>query len=280
MGVIPDGLGSTWSLIENVDIDQGHGLDYRATKHVAVGLRKRLEHEHTTLADATVGGDHVPGKCAILDIVDATADITMDDSTYHGRNLIYDQTTNCFYCFTNTDGTTTADAAIALPYAIGSVCLAHDNTVIWGTTDTTDGAFLDLDDMSTDMADRVASQQSIRAFASMKVTAKTTNADHTLDSFHLSGNYMFTNTGAGADVTIYIGDGAAGQKVYFCVDVTTQVLAADTSNNKHIKCGDITSGVNGYVCSSHDGASWSMTDNGTEWIVADVVGIISICEEP
>ena len=96
MSVTPDGTGTGWSAVEAVDVDQPVGLAYRHANHIAIGVRKRLAHEHTTFADATVGGIHKPGGCAILDIVDQTIDISIDDSTYHGRNLIYDQTGSSF----------------------------------------------------------------------------------------------------------------------------------------------------------------------------------------
>jgi hypothetical protein len=103
--VHPDGTGTGWSNVEGVDVDQPHGKDYLYGQHIAKGVRKRINKEHKAFADNTVGGTHKPGGCAILDIVDQTVDISIDDDTYKGRNLIYDQTNNAFWCFTNTDGT-------------------------------------------------------------------------------------------------------------------------------------------------------------------------------
>ena len=114
MTVHSAGDGISWGDTETLDINQPHGLDYRQSNHIAIAVRKRLNHEHTAFADATVGGVHVPGKVALLDIVDQTIDISIADSTYHGSNLIYDQTTNAFWCFTNTDGTASTPAAFLL----------------------------------------------------------------------------------------------------------------------------------------------------------------------
>jgi len=51
-------------------------LDYRSIQHLFKGTKKRFDKEHVDLADATVGGEHVPGGCAVLDILDSTADLT------------------------------------------------------------------------------------------------------------------------------------------------------------------------------------------------------------
>lgn len=116
MSVHPDGSGTGWTLVETVDIDQPHGKDYLWSQHIAKGVRKRINKQHVTFADNTVGGEHIPGGASILDIVDQTIDISIDDSTYVGRNLIYDQTNNALWCFTNTDGTSSTPDAFQLTF--------------------------------------------------------------------------------------------------------------------------------------------------------------------
>ena len=133
MAVHPAGDGVAWTT--DVDVDQPHGLDYRYTNHVAIGVASRNNKEHKTYADATVGGEHLPGGCRVLAFVDSTADMTVGvadasiditDGQFIGRGLIYDQTNNSFWCWT-ADGTTTDD-----PYQImfgpDSICLGGDFT--------------------------------------------------------------------------------------------------------------------------------------------------------
>lgn len=143
MGVHPDGSGTSWDDLEAVDVDQPHGLDYRYANHIAKAVRKRLDKEHKEFGDSTAGGEHKPGGCAILDIVDQSVDISIDDSTYKGRNLIYDQTNSVFWCFTNTDGTASTPDGYKLMIGPKSICLGADFT--W------DGAH--LFDASVDMSD-------------------------------------------------------------------------------------------------------------------------------
>ena len=84
-----DGVG--WATVETLDVDQPLGLSYRQMNHIAIGVRKRISQQHTSFADATVGGLHIPGKCSIVDILDATGDMTnyMDDGSYTGGGLVW-----------------------------------------------------------------------------------------------------------------------------------------------------------------------------------------------
>lgn len=93
MGSHADGQGSTWTEA-SPDIDQPHGLDYRALQDIRRGVRKRLEQEHVTFAAATAGGVHKPGGCAVLamDITNAAGDPTgnvVADGTYRGHGLAW-----------------------------------------------------------------------------------------------------------------------------------------------------------------------------------------------
>lgn len=68
----PDGTGSSWT--ENIDVDQPHGLDYRALNDLRIGVRKRLAFQHTQPADNTAGGLHKPGKTSVL-LVDTSVNL-------------------------------------------------------------------------------------------------------------------------------------------------------------------------------------------------------------
>ncbi len=133
MSVHPAGDGVSWD--SDVDVDQPHGLDYRYTNHVAKAVQKRSDKEHVGFADATVGGEHKPGGCAILGIVDSTADMTVGISdssidvttgSFIGRGLIYDQTNSSLWCWT-ADGTT-AGNPYQLMWGPDSICEGADFT--------------------------------------------------------------------------------------------------------------------------------------------------------
>lgn len=116
--VHPSGDGSGWSNVEAVDVDQPHGLDYRYSQHIAKGVRKRINKEHEAFGDSTAGGEHLAGGCRILGIVESTADLTtgagdasidITEGKFIGRGMVYDQTNNVLWCWTNSDGTTAAN---------------------------------------------------------------------------------------------------------------------------------------------------------------------------
>ena len=81
-----DGLGKSWN--EAVDVDQPHGLDYREWNDIRIGTRKRMEQEHASFADSTVGGIHKPGEVAVMYVSDGT---TGDISTLtRGHGVLWD----------------------------------------------------------------------------------------------------------------------------------------------------------------------------------------------
>jgi len=92
MAVHPDGTGTGWTNVETVDVDQPHGKDYLFSLHIAKGVRKRINKEHVAFGDSTAGGEHVPGGCNVLDVVDSTADLTdgWNDGTYVGGGLVHE----------------------------------------------------------------------------------------------------------------------------------------------------------------------------------------------
>lgn len=136
MAVHSDGTGTSWEEAAP-DVDQAHGLDWRELQDIKKGVRKRISQEHTTFADNTVGGLHKPGGCAILDIVDQTIDISIDDDTYKGRNIIYDQTGSSLWCFTNTDGTASTPDGYRMMWGPKSICAGGDYTWSGGHLFTT-----------------------------------------------------------------------------------------------------------------------------------------------
>lgn len=130
MGVHPDGSGTGWSLVEAVDVDQPHGLDYRLSSHIAIGVRKRINKEHVAFGDNTAGGEHIPGGCAVVALTDTTADITKGhaDGTFIGKGLIYDLASARFACYTE-DGTSgDSSDPYYLTLGPGSLCKGGDYT--------------------------------------------------------------------------------------------------------------------------------------------------------
>jgi hypothetical protein len=109
MGVHADGSGAYWTET-SPDADQPHGLAYREFQDLRVGVRKRLQQEHVTFADATVGGTHKPGGTACLGIEWTNSDVSgsfVQDGTYRGRGIAWGWDASqgaALYCST-ADGT-------------------------------------------------------------------------------------------------------------------------------------------------------------------------------
>lgn len=72
MSVHSAGTGAGWKT--DLDVDQPHGLAYREFNDLRIGTQSRLGQEHIAFSDATKGGQHTPGGCAVL-LVDSTADM-------------------------------------------------------------------------------------------------------------------------------------------------------------------------------------------------------------
>lgn len=115
--VHPDGTGTSWDE-DAPDVDQPHGLDYRSHQDIRKAVRIRLEKEHKTPASSSAGGEHLPGGCRVLGIVENTTDLStgagdktgidITDGLFKGRGIIYDQTNNALWCYTG-DGTVSDD---------------------------------------------------------------------------------------------------------------------------------------------------------------------------
>ena len=111
MSVHPNGSGTGWTNVESVDVDQPHGKDYLYCQHIAKGIRKRMNAEHAAFADATVGGIHKPGGCAVLGIEDGTATV-IADGTVVGHGIIWDNTEALWCCTAAAGASTTGDWTI------------------------------------------------------------------------------------------------------------------------------------------------------------------------
>jgi len=114
MSIHPDGTGTGWTNVEAVDVNQPHGKDYLYSQHIAKGVRKRMNQEHSTFADATVGGIHTPGGCAVLgmEITDDCTAPVVGDGTYRGHGLLWSlskDTSNfgVLWCSTKAAGSST-----------------------------------------------------------------------------------------------------------------------------------------------------------------------------
>lgn len=105
MSIHPDGSGTGWSNVESVDINQPHGKDYLYSQHIAKGIRKRAEQEHSTFADNTVGFIHKPGGAAVLGESDGTPGAA--DGTYRGHGLVWDLSSR-LWCSTAAAGASTS----------------------------------------------------------------------------------------------------------------------------------------------------------------------------
>lgn len=109
MAVHGDGLGSSW--VDDLDIDQVHGLDYRQFNHLTKGVALRVGQEHAAFADATVGGIHKAGGAAILGIEDGTVTV-IADGTLVGHGIVWDNS-SLLWCSTALAGaSTTGDFTI------------------------------------------------------------------------------------------------------------------------------------------------------------------------
>lgn len=192
----PDGTGTGWDE-DAPDVDQPHGLDYRALQHIMKGVRKRVEHEHSTFADATVGGIHVPGGCQIMEYDDTGAVDAIIDST--GLGVEHGLMCSTHYLWRFEDSTT--------PQVIASLYtdLTSSDVTITGARQF-DGTvdFLDEVDVSTLIVDASADFGGAAEF---------------------KGEVDFS-------VTVHTGDiSMGGNKV---VDATTPTANDDVANKKYV----------------------------------------------
>ena len=268
--VHPDGTGTGWSNVEAVDIDQPHGLDYRYSQHIAKGVRKRINKEHKAFGDNTAGGEHKPGGCAILDIVDQTIDISIDDDTYKGRNILYDQTGSSLWCFTNTDGTASTPDGYRLMWGPKSICSGGDYT--WTGAHEFD-ATVDFSNVIACASDvEIAGDISIDGTSVLQNTVITGDSTFTFDpiagetgpTFNILGDWSArakdTVYQARTDGMIHVTSTSIDQRPYYTV--YTDAATPPTENRARARNTDGNSVISANVLVKK-GDYWKVTDSGT-----------------
>lgn len=169
-----------------------HGKSYLELQDLRIGLRIRLEKEHQTPAAGGIGGEHRQGSavCWIQDTEpttrpDASTSLTSDDL---GR-IWLDTTNHAFRILTaigtSNTWTTVAEVALAV-YTAGNEpdrgLYMKGNELYFKGADGTEkplAGLVDEDDMVSDSATKVPSQQSVKAFVSsgtVTMTNKTLTA--------------------------------------------------------------------------------------------------------
>jgi len=247
MGVHPNGDGTGWDVLEAVDVDQPHGLDYRYVVHLAKAVRKRSDKQHVAFGDTTAGGEHIPGGCSVLDIIDATTDISIDDSTYVGRNLIYDQTNSAFWCFTNTDGTTSTPSAYKIMLGPASICLGGDYT--WSAEHQFDASVQFTERAEFSAVDLTGNLyvDSSADFSDVAVTGDMSIAGKLIvgGDFSIDGTAVLSNTVISGDVTVTF-DPLAGE-----TGPTVKIFGDWSSRASNTT---YTARTDGFVSAYYDGA--------------------------
>ena len=138
---------------------------------------------------------------------------------------------------------------------------------------TTTATVLDEDDMSSDSATSVPSQQSTKAYVdstSVSVSSKTT--DYQLLTADLYGDKTFDNNGAGAEVECTWAALAAGQKATFMV-TDAQYVKIIAASGKKIRIGAIQTAADGYIRSNTVGNWVTLQANADDVVVLDYGGI-------
>ena len=235
-------------------------------------LNKVLLHDGSTAGGATVGniqGNIQLGKTAAgeidtssgnLTIDSAGGTVTVDDNlvvsgnlTVSGSTTTVDSTTisiqNAFvfegatddaYETTLTTVDPTADRTISLPNATGTIVLQDTTDTLTNKTLTSavlntavsGSAILDEDDLSSNSATQLATQQSIKAYVDAQVTAS--DLDFQADSggalsIDLDSETMTFTGGTGIDTS------GSGNAVTFAIDSTVATLTGtQTLTNKTI----------------------------------------------
>jgi len=218
VSVHPDGSGTEWTLVETVDIDQPHGLDYRYGQHIAKGVRKRINKEHVAFGDTTAGGEHIPGGCAVLDVVDGTADLTggWNDGTYTGGGLVHTTTKGLLWVCSTLDTTYDAVRDVTL------VKLHPD--LQWAGQDVTWAGAHEFD-ASVDISGNVAMDGDLTIDGNLIVDSSTT-----LASVDITGDLFVDSSADFSDVYI-AGDLSMGG-IIKGIDVTLSGdLAVDGTSN-------------------------------------------------
>ena len=166
-----------------------------------------LEKEHADLDDSNVGGEHLQGSAVIWHLATASIPALQPDgtalaSTDNGR-MWHDITTDIVYVLDDYATPTTAVGWVPIGHYLGDIAIntnkftvarATGNTAIAGTLGVTGvatlpsavlntalsgTAVLDEDNMASDSATKIATQQSIKAYIAAQIAAAVTLSAYT-----------------------------------------------------------------------------------------------------
>jgi hypothetical protein len=244
MSVHPNGLGDSW--VETApDIDQPHGLDYRSLQDLRKGVRKRLNKEHVVFGDLTVGGEHVPGRCQVVAMVDGTADVTkpFSDGSYMGHNLVWD-TSSRVWCIT-CDNSYTGETPKVI--AMNPNDQWNGGDVTWAGEHQFDNTvtFIDKVSIHTDATMTIAGQVDCTGIAKIfgDLTRKTNNTQALTNdiTYYVSGDGFLTvkadvstespvNTDSFVRIWTHTGQPVSGGMVISCICLNF----ASAGNDIHI----------------------------------------------
>ena len=198
-------MANEWKLTEPTDDELVPDLpsEHRQRKTNTAAV---LQKEHATLGDGNSGGEHKPGSAVAWYL--ATGSIPALDvegnalaSTDNGR-LWLDSTTKIFYALDDYNDPTVGNGWVAMGHLLGDIAINTDkftvaratgNALVAGTLDvagnfdpttfeTTNGGFLDEDDLASNSANKVASQQSLKAYIDGSVPSFSTRTTGTVSN--------------------------------------------------------------------------------------------------
>jgi hypothetical protein len=107
------------------------------------------------------------------------------------------------------------------------------------------------------------------------LTPKT--ADATLSATELAGNVLVTNTGASGAINLTQQAGTANYSITFEV-TAAQYLKVTMAGSNKAQYYNTTGAAGGYVRSNVIGTRWTMTWNGVNWVISNLIGTLSYDE--
>ncbi|GEM_PF-5232094 len=146
-------LGGGWN-VAAPNNESLSGNTYKELQDLRKGVGIRMTKEHIAFAPSSVGGEHRPGGCSIL-FYDNTAaiDANVTGDAFVHDGLIYDTTLLQFFTMNAAE-----DAKVAI--LIGTAGIADSNVTIGKIN-----FFVDEDNMASNSAVKVPSQQSVKAYS-------------------------------------------------------------------------------------------------------------------
>ena len=176
-------MAGEWDIslpVDNTLISDVPGEDRKITSKVKTVIQK----EHRALGDSNSGGEHTQGSAMPFFLATASAPTTNPDGSAFATadlgRLWWDTTTKEMKILTAITPTWTVIPSVAAAITLlstltvtGAVTCSSTLDVVGNidptTYETTNGGFLDEDNMASDAADKVASQQSIKKYVDDKV---------------------------------------------------------------------------------------------------------------